>query len=309
VRVAALLVSSCGLLAACGSGSDTGAGASSAASGRIAFSHALGIDAPIYVMPADGSSAPAPAGPTGRIVWALSWSPDGRRLAKITSAHSAARQVEILNLDSGRTRVIRGAPDPSSPLVATWYQLAWAPRGGRIALLRGDPGSARHARFVVVDVRGTVLARVRPSDPERESRISWSPDGRRLAYGKRGGSGIAVAAPGPGTSRTVPLAMAASDPAWSPSGTWLAVATQRGLALVRPAGREFHLLTRGGPKDRAPTWSPDGRWVAFTRESGVCNRPEGRCRQDLYRVPAGGGAAQLVRRTPALIETAPAWGP
>jgi Tol biopolymer transport system component len=103
--------------------------------------------------------------------------------------------------------------------------------------------------------------------------------------------------------------MDAGDPSWSPGGTWLAVTTKRGIARVRPSGREFHMLTRGGPKDRAPTWSPDGGWVAFTRESGVCDRPEGRCRQDLFRVPAGGGAAELVRRTPALIETAPAWGP
>jgi Tol biopolymer transport system component len=309
VRVVAVLVASCGLLAACGSGSDTGAGAPPPVDGRIAFMQAVGMHAPVYVMPADGGRAPAAAGPTGRIVWGLSWSPNGTRIALITSGSTAARRVEVLGVESGGSRVIRGPPRPYSPVGPSWYQLAWAPRGGRIALLLGDPGDKRRTRVVVIYLNGTIAARARAPDIAQQSPIAWSPDGRQLAYGTRHRAAIGVISPASGRHRNIPLPVAGSAPSWSPSGAWLAVATRRGIARVRPSGAGFRLLTRSEHKDRTPTWSPDGRWVAYAHRSGVCNRPEGTCRQDVYRVPAGGGAAELVRRTPALIETAPVWGP
>jgi Tol biopolymer transport system component len=308
----ALIVPLCVVLAGCAD-STRDPTVDAPVGGRIAFLHAAGLEGPIHVMPADGRRAASRVGPRGRIVWAASWAPDGKRIALITSgtltAGTMARRAEILTLGSGRSRTIPGSVDSAPPTGSTLYKVAWAAEGGGIALLRANPGGPARGRLVVVDVRGRVLARRRAAGVARDSGLSWSPDGRRIAYGTRTRASLAVLELPTGRLRRLRLPMPGGDPAWSPGGSWIAVATQLGIALVRPSGRGFHIITRGGLKDRTPTWSPDGRWVAYARQSGVCDEPEGKCRQDLYRVPAGGGSSQLVRRTRVLFETGPIWGP
>jgi Tol biopolymer transport system component len=163
--------------------------------------------------------------------------------------------------------------------------VAWSPSGDRLALVHALPGDASSAGIDVLDLQGNVIRRDLAPDVAPTSRISWSPDG-----------GL--------TGR--PLG---SDQAWSPNGRRLALATSRGIALVRPSRFSIRLLTRDGRRDKTPTWSPDGRWVAYAHQTGRCDRPAARCEQDLYRVRARGGPRELIRRTAKLIETSPVWAP
>ncbi len=78
---------------------------------------------------------------------------------------------------------------------------------------------------------------------------------------------------------------------------------------MRPSRLGIRLLTRDGRTAKTPTWSPDGRWIAYAHQTGGCDRPDAPCEQDLYRVRAAGGAPELIRRTPKLIETSPVWAP
>jgi len=116
---------------------------------------------------------------------------------------------------------------------------------------------------------------------------AWSPDSRKIAWqlfgdqtGSDGWSGVAVLdldalevmllhrypIPGGSTIGNYHLA-------WSPDGTWLAVANQAELAqdgtvslwVMRPDGSEEHHIGNG---DR-PVWSPDGEALIFRATSGV----------------------------------------
>ena len=198
-------------------------------------------------------------------------------------------------------------PASGSPVDATWYQVAWSPSGDRLALVHALPGDASSARIDVVDLHGTVLTRDAAPDVAPTSRISWSPDGARLAYGTRAGR-VRLLTVAPGARKALTGRPLGSDPAWSPNGRLLALATSRGIALVRRSRFGIRLLTRDGRRDKTPTWSPDGRWIAYAHQTGGCDRPDAPCEQDLYRVRAAGGDPELIRRTPKLIETSPVWG-
>jgi Tol biopolymer transport system component len=174
--------------------------------------------------------------------------------------------------------------------------------------VRALPGDASRAGIDVVDLQGNVVTRDLAPDVASASRISWSPDSTRLVYGTRRNA-LRVVTSASSERRGLGRGVRGSDPAWSPDGRWIAFATSRGIAVVRPSGRSLRMLTRGGRRDKTPTWSPDGRWVAYARQTGACNRPDARCEQDLYRVAAAGGPAELIRRTPKLIETSPVWAP
>jgi tol-pal system beta propeller repeat protein TolB len=103
------------------------------------------------------------------------------------------------------------------------------------------------------------------------------------------------------------LARGAEQPAWSPDHTRVAFAAE---GLVRRGGiwvtnadgsAQRQLTTRLG--DLNPTWSPDGRRIAFSGASS----PTGS--GDLWVVPAAGGKARPLLRTPRANEGAPDWSP
>jgi hypothetical protein len=104
-------------------------------------------------------------GPIAR-VRELAWSPDGRRLL-------AATPRRLLVFDRrGRLLVRRELP---AGLVAD--DVAWAPRGGRIAVVRRNPAAGR-SEVVVTRPRGR--PRMLFTGPGAFGTLAWSPNGRRL---------------------------------------------------------------------------------------------------------------------------------
>ena len=308
----------CVFLAACDGASEPTAdeqpATAAGVTGRLAFHHALGTPGPIRLMTARGGR-PTRVGPAGDIVWALSWSPDGRRVAYIASNATGPRSVRVLAARSGRPRVLLAAPRRPSPLSELWFQVAWDPTGERIAVLRGSPGDPADAHVDVVDLHGRVRAAGLAPDASSNSRLAWSPDGRKLVYRRQTADPttafgkLMVVAISSRRRRGLAVHIAGSDPAWSPDGSRIAFATAEGIAVARSSGGGYRRLTRGGTSDKTPTWSPDGRWVAYARQTGACDTPQARCRQDLFRVAVGGGTAERIRRTPDLFEVNPVWGP
>jgi dipeptidyl aminopeptidase/acylaminoacyl peptidase len=150
-------------------------------------------------------------GPIAR-VRELAWSPDGRRLL-------AATPRRLLVFDRrGRLLVRRELP---AGLVAD--DVAWAPRGNRIAVVRRDP-AARRSEVVLLRPGGR--ARLLFTDAGRFGTLAWSPSGRRLLVPWREADQWLFLAPEPGGRTTAVANIArqfgprAGRPAFAGSVEW-----------------------------------------------------------------------------------------
>lgn len=159
-----------------------------------------------------------------------------------------------------------------------------------------------------------------------ESTVSWSPDGRRIAFTVHlppdGECAVFIvdADPGPWDAPvqfTFPgPGVHDYDPTWSPLGTEIAFGRDdntvwmKGVQGLAP-DTTLRLVTRHNDGtalergDLTPAISPDGQWVAFTRKSTALGHYE------LWKTPANGDTTQRVR----LVEEAtgddfyPHWSP
>jgi Tol biopolymer transport system component len=95
------------------------------------------------------------------------------------------------------------------------------------------------------------------------------------------------------------LVRGGEQPAWSPDRRRIAFARGGIWVMNADGSRKRRLTSRAGDGD--PTWSPDGRRIAYRR-----NEPTS---FDLWVVPAAGGRARALLRTPQANELEPDWSP
>ncbi len=239
---------------------------------------------------------------SGRLAVSPALSPDGNWLAFLSSRDLFA--VDLYLADAHTGKVVRQlASADHDPHVDELRFIdsagAWSPDGRQFAF----PVVARgNNEVLIVDVgSGRVSRRIDPRVGEVSS-LAWSPDGRRLAYAglAEGIDDLYLYDLDSGrVSRITDDAYSELQPTWSPDGRSLLFVSDRGegadldklqyapmglfvLDLATRAVRELPQLPGASQID--PHYSPDGRWVYFLADAdGV---------SDVYRQPAGGGAAE-----------------
>lgn len=193
-------------------------------------------------------------------------SPDGRQAA-ISWNLSGRWEIYLLDLNDPAPRCLtRGAGARFAP--------RWSPDGKRLAFTLDVEGGELND-ILVLDLASGEQVNLTPDTPESIlPEVSWSPDGRFLAYGSdRSGQFQPYLIPsGGGESIQLPqLPYPLWKIAWSPDGAWLTATTLAGgqdlhIYLIPAGGGESLPLNEGGVPLSAndPAWSPDGRRLAFS---------------------------------------------
>jgi TolB protein len=266
-----------------------------------------------------------PAGTTDEA--SPSFAPDGSNLI-FTRDESKTESLWRVNADgTGEVRLTQ-APRIAHPegLQANQgsYDGRYSPNGRVIAFVRANPpyrrfanGVARSQSLDIMAADDTGTRRVVKLGYKADiSDVTWSPDGKRIAYtesllGRKFLYALFVVSARRGRPHRIsPWRNGDINLDWSPNGKLLLLhplppnAENGGdYYTLRPDGSGMRRLTHFGPKSLTgyARWSPDGKSIVFAN-GGVAGQ------DDIYVMRANGTGIRPVTRTPAW-DSGPSWGP
>ena len=186
------------------------------------------------------------------------WAPNGHALAFTRITESGDRAIFRIGLDGKGERRLSGESGYA-------YEPVWSPDGRAIAYGTFDRAAIVH--IVVARANGGSPRGLATFGWEREPPtifLSWSPDGKELAYVGGDGGLYAVNIDGPSGERLV--ARGANEPAWSPADRRIAYVVDVGIVVADASGADAKVITTGGA---FPAWSPNGKQIAYEERSGT----------------------------------------
>jgi dipeptidyl aminopeptidase/acylaminoacyl peptidase len=232
------------------------------------------------------------------------WSPDGKRLAYISTGEGGAAQLFVRWMASGEAVRITGLPDtPSS--------LAWSPDGRRIAYTMFVPGEGQKLGALPAKPEGAQWA----PPLEVHSDIQYRTD--EEGYLKPGFSHIFLVSADGGAPRQLSFGSVHDNGplSWTPDGRALLFSSNRHENWAREplnsevysldvAGGSIRALTRRDGPDEEPVMSPDGRLVAYT---GFDDKRLGYQNALLYVMDRDGGGSRPLTGSLDRSVSSPAW--
>ena len=213
-----------------------------------------------------------------------------------------AYEIYVMDNDGSNQRNLTKNPaDDRSP--------SWSPDGKRIVFMSNRDGHAKHgwltSEIYVMDADGG-NPRNLTNHPDNDSLPSWSPDGKRIAFGRHGDIYV-MDADGGNQQRLTEDRASDKDPSWSPDGKHIVFMSNRAgngnmeIYVMDVDGRNQHRLTNSDRFDGDPSWSPDGKRIAFTSMRNGGNR-------EIYVMDADGHNQQNLTKHPD-SDWHPVWSP
>ena len=249
-----------------------------------------------------GAQSPLVAGPGAHV--SPRWSPDGKRLAYVSSAEGGGSQLYVRWMATGQTARITGLPTTPS-------QIAWSPDGTRLAYTMLVPAEAPALGKPMKKPEGAEWAK----PLEVYDRVVYRNDAQ--GYLKPGLTQIFTVSAEGGAPRQLTFAKApiSSQIDWTPDGRFLIFSANlsdkwqlEGMntdlqELNVETGAIRALTSRAGPEGE-PVVSPDGKWIAFT---GFDDNGRAYEADELYVVAREGGTPRAL--TPRLDRavSSPVW--
>jgi dipeptidyl aminopeptidase/acylaminoacyl peptidase len=260
-------------------------------------------DTSVWLIAADGRSSPRRLTAEGVSSSSPRWSPEGSRLAFLSTRTAGATadetpraQIWMLTLGGGEAQSLTHLKNGAGAF-------QWSPDGKRLAVVsRTGPSDNAAPSAKRSDVRHYTHISYKFND------TGWYDDKRSHLF-------VVDAAGGSATQLTSGDDWNDTDPQWSPDSSRIAFVSDR-------TGKEYDgsqnkdvwvIAASGGPlarvsdhefDDTMPRWSPDGSRIAFAGQTERRQFPK------LYIAPAAGGAkSTLAAEEMDLIPGGLQWGP
>jgi TolB protein len=248
----------------------------------------------LYLMDWDGERMRS-LGPSGSIMLAPRWSPDGSKLI-YSSEKKRKWGIYIYDFGSGM-EINSGVPLSGLSISGNFF-----PDNRRFLYSSSNRGNAN----ISVGSIGGQAPRRLINSPWIDISPAVSPDGNSIVFtsNRTGAPQIYIAdSHGYSVRRLTFEGSYNTSPSWSPTGDMVVYASMIGgrnqLFIVKPDGTGVTQLTKEG-NNEDPSFSPDGRYVVFSSVRGGS--------KGIYIIRANGEG--LRRITPRGIRSAsPAWSP
>lgn len=197
-------------------------------------------------------------------------SPDGRQIA----FSAVDQQYDLVQVPLDKS--------PIKNLTSTsWNEKgpAWSPNGNQFAYASDRNGS--EVIWIKSQLDGSEKPLITEKDfPDQKteviSRVSFSPDGQRIAYhrGTPLGAEIWISTLAGGS----PVRLIAENrpqfcPTWSPDGNWIAYVYNSGgkfgIAKAKIGSNQPAVTLKENVVYFAPQWSPKGEWISYQTNGGL----------------------------------------